>query len=157
MKSCIIFFLLLFIASCTETNETSETTPATSVTIAQAQLRDLSDAFTVSSEVTVYRRSYVASRLSGLVEEVLFEEGEHVNKGEVLARLDVRQQQTELKSALAAMEEARDVFERNQSLYESNAISRAEYLTTQRNFEQTASEVEQLELQIEFGEIKAPI
>jgi membrane fusion protein (multidrug efflux system) len=157
MKPGAIILLLLFLASCTETNDRSEAPAAASITVAEAQLRDLSDAFSVSSEVIAYRRSYVASRISGLIEEVFFEEGQHVNKGDVLARMDVRQQQTELRRANAALAEAADVYDRNQSLFASNAISRAEYLTSQRNLEQAESEAERLELEIEFGEVKAPI
>jgi membrane fusion protein, multidrug efflux system len=55
------------------------------------------------------------------------------------------------------MEEARDAFERSGQLYESDAISHAEYLTTKRNFEQAESDVELLKLQVEFGEIRAPV
>lgn len=130
---------------------------ATSITVAQAEIRDLSASFTVASEVVAYKRSYVASRLSGLVEEVNFEEGQMVRQNEVLARLDVRQQRIELRRSQAALNEVRDIFDRTQILFESGAATRAELLTAQRNLEQAESDVARLELSIGFGEIKAPI
>lgn len=158
MKNTLLFTLSFFLWSCSGESETGETSSSeVVVTSAEVQTRNLSDAFTVSSEVIAYRRSYVSARVSGLVEEVLYEESQQVNRGDVLAEIDVRQQRVGLRSANAALEEARDIFEQNQVLYESNAISRAEYLSSQRALEQAKSHVEQLELQIEFGTIRSPM
>ncbi|TVR37113.1 MAG: efflux RND transporter periplasmic adaptor subunit, partial [Balneolaceae bacterium] len=158
MKKTILFALSLFLWSCsgeTETGDSSST--SISVTSAEVQTRNLSETFSVSSEVVAYRRSYVASRISGLVEEVRYEEGQYVNRGDILAQMDVRQQQIDLRRANAALEETRDVYERNQVLLETNSISRAEYLSSRRALDQAQSDVDQLELQIEFGTVRAPI
>ncbi len=158
MKNTLLFALSIFLWSCSGETETGETSSSeVVVTSAEVQTRNLSDTFTVSSEVIAYRRTYVAARISGLVEEVHYEETQQVNRGDVLAEIDVRQQRIDLRRANAALEEARDVFERNQTLYESDAISRAEYLSSQRALEQAESDVEQLELQIEFGTVRAPM
>ena len=153
----ILFLLFVFINACENDNETASATQAASVTIAESELRDLSHSFTVSSEVVAYTRSYVASRISGLVEEVHFEEGQSVSRGDILVQVDVRQQQTDLRRARALLEEARDIRDRNETLYERDAISRSELLTSRRNLEQAESEVERLELEIEYGTIRSPI
>ncbi len=158
LKTLLLFALSLFFWSCsgeTETGDSSSTSIA--VTSAEVQSRNLSETFSVSSEVVAYRRSYVASRISGLVEEVRYEEGQPINRGDILVQMDVRQQQIDLRRANAALDEARDVYERNQVLIERNSISRAEYLSSRRALEQAQSDVEQLELQIEFGTVRAPI
>ncbi|TVQ05421.1 MAG: efflux RND transporter periplasmic adaptor subunit [Balneolaceae bacterium] len=155
-----LFFLLIVIisVSCSEAgDQNSETRLVTPVTVAVAELRDLSDAFTVSSEVVAYKRSYVASRISGLVEEVNFEEGEIVRNGDIMAKIDIRLQQTELRRALAVLNEAEDVYERTFTLFESGAVSRADLMTAERSLEQARSEVERLELAVEFGSVRAPI
>ena len=160
-KAFILFSIsvlfLLFMVSCEPTEETSGSGSATSITAAEAQVRDLTDAFTVSSEVIAYKRSYVASRLSGLVEQVNVEEGEAVQAGDVMASLDVRQQRADLRRAEAALRESRDIFERTQTLFESEAATRAELLTAERNFEQAEIDVERLQLTIEFGTVRSPI
>ena len=148
---------LLSLISCNSSEESSATSSATSITAAEAQTRDLSEAFTVSSEVVAYKRSYVASRLSGLVEEVHYEEGQAVTHGDVLARLDVRQQQIDLRRSQAALRELKDVFERTEILYESEAATRAELLTAERNLEQAESDVERLQLAIDFGTVRSPM
>jgi len=132
-------------------------TSAISVTAAEIETRDLSDSFSISSEVVAYKRAYVASRISGLVEEVHFEEGQAVYLGDILAQIDVRLQQSQLRELRAVLEEARDIRERNEVLYERDAISRAELLSSRRNLEQAESNVERLELEIEYGTVRAPI
>lgn len=158
LKLLSLLALVLLLVSCSDEAETEAGgSDAVPVTFAEVQTRNLSDTFTVSSEVVAYRRSYVAARISGLVEEVRYEEGQRVSRGDILAQMDVRQQQTGLRRTLAALEETQDIYERNQILFESNAISQAEYQTSKRALDQTESEVEQLELQIEFGTVRAPI
>ncbi len=151
-------FLLTFLISCNSSDSPpADQRPAPPVTVSTSEIRDLSDAFTVSSEVIAYKRSYVASRISGLIEEVNFEEGQSVRTGDVMAVIDTRQQQTELRRARAALIEATDIYKRTAVLFESDAVSRAELLTARRNLEQAESDVERLELTISFGSVKAPI
>lgn len=160
MKNIPFFLLLAFsflIFSCSDEKESSSGTSAISVTVAVTETRDLSDSFTISSEVVAYKRAYVASRVSGLIEEVHFEEGQPVNRNDILARIDVRMQRTQLRQVQAALEEAIDIRERNELLYERDAIPRAELLTSRRNQEQAESDVEQLDLEIEYGTVRAPI
>ena len=156
-KYIALFFSLILIIGCSDEATESTSESATSITSAQAELRDLSASFSVSAEIEAYTRVYIASRMSGLIDEVHFEEGEQVNRGDLLAKLDIRQQQIELRRANATLSEARDAYERTEQLFERDAATRAEYLTAQRDFEQAKSDVELLELMIDFGSIKAPM
>lgn len=153
----LLIFCLSALSCDGESNRTAGSASATSITIAEVETRDLSDAFTISSEVIAYKRSYVASRTSGLIEHVYKEEGQAVNRGDLLASIDIRQQQTDFRRAKAALSEAEDVLERTEILYERDAAPRAELLTARRNVEQAESDLERLQLEIEFGEIRAPI
>lgn len=160
MKKIMISILLLFSIltfSCIEEERPTRESPAISVTFAEVETRDLPSSFTVSSEVVAYKRAYVASRITGLIEEVHFEEGQIVKEGDILSRIDVRMQQTRLRQARAALEETRDIRDRNELLYDRDVIAQSDLLTSRRNFEQAESEVEQLELEIEYGTVRAPI
>ncbi|GEM_PF-436971 len=152
-----VTFTLFFLSCSDDHTEVSNQVSRSSITVAEAIYRDLSQKFTVSAEVESYRRIYVASRIAGLVEDVRFEEGNRVRKGDIMARIDTRQQQVELRRALVAFEEARDAFERAEQLFESDAISHAEYLTIKRNLELAENDVDLLKLHVEFGEIRAPV
>lgn len=54
------------------------------------------------------RQSHIASRLPGMLAEVSVQEGEHVQQGQLLARLDSRPLQAEIVRADAAVQQARD-------------------------------------------------
>ncbi|TVQ67204.1 MAG: efflux RND transporter periplasmic adaptor subunit [Balneolaceae bacterium] len=157
MITIITGIMLTAITGCGESPELPASEPVVSVTVAGSETRDLTDEFAVSSEVVAYRRVYIASRLSALVEEVNAEEGVFVREGDVLARLDVRQQQSDLSRAAVLLEESRDNYDRTRRLYEQGAVSEAEYLTVKRLYEQRRAEAERLELVIEFGTIHAPM
>ena len=158
LKILIITTLSISVSSCSQPDQDSADSPsAASITTAEAEIRNLSDEFTVSSEVTAYKRVYVASRISGVIEEVNFEEGDHVNPGDVMARLDVREQEINLRRAITALNEAEDVYRRIESLFKRDAVAEAEYLSAKRALEQAEAEVEHLKLLVEYGEIKAPI
>ncbi len=153
----IVGGIFILLVSCDDENDTtSDAERSTTVTSFEAQERNLSQEFSVSAEVQAYQKVFVASRISGVVEEVNFEEGEVVEQGETMARLDVRQHQAELRRAEAVLDEARDSYEASKKLYERDAISRSEYLEDKRDYEQADSEVELLQLNVDFGEIKSP-
>lgn len=150
--------VLLILNSCNgESSEAESGVSATTVTSAKTELRDMSSEFSVSSEVIAYKRVYVASRISGLIEEVNFEEGQRVQRGDLMARIDMRQQHIELRRARAALVEVEDVYNRTRQLLEQDAATRAEFLTAERDLEQLKSDIELLELFIEYGEIRAPM
>ncbi len=157
LKTSSVLIILLIISACNDDPEGSDSTQAAPITVAEVETRDLSDRFTISSEVVAYTRSYIASRVSGLIEDVHYEEGDQVDRGDVMAKLDVRQQQIQLRRARAELEEARDINERNEALFEREAISRAELLASRRALVQSESEVERLELEIEYGTVTSPI
>ena len=149
--------LLLFLVACqSQNNDTEESVSRTSITTATAEYRDLSHRFQTSAEVVPYQRIYVASRISGLVEEVHFEEGDAVNKGDLMARIDTRLDQNELERAKISLEESRAQFERTEELFRNNAVSQAEYLADKHQFQLAESEVRRLELLIDYGSIRAP-
>src|SRR5207253_649398 len=58
----------------------------------------------------------VSADLPGVVAEIDFDSGRGVNKGDVLVRLDTKQEQAQLAAAIAQRDLARLAFERNKEL-----------------------------------------
>ena len=153
----LFLFILVFSSGCSEQQETSSSQPSISVILAEIEVRDLSDEITLSSDVVAYRRIYIASRISALVEQVNAEEGDFVREGAVLAELDVRQQQSDLRRAMILLEESHDLYERTSRLYEQQLVAEAEYHTAKRLMQQRSAEAERLKLAVEFGTVLAPM
>ncbi|MBW6477815.1 MAG: efflux RND transporter periplasmic adaptor subunit [Bacteroidales bacterium] len=153
-----ILALVLWIASCNSSSErASEGQRSQSILTSTAQKRDLSDIRTVSAPVVAYLRVYITARTAGQVMEVNFEEGDRVRKGQVLARLDTRRQQAQLRNAEATLKEARLNYDRQKTLFEQDVITPAEFENAQVALERAEAEKELWRVEVDLGEISAPI
>lgn len=98
--------------------------------------------------VAAVRGVVVSADLPGVVESIQFESGRHVRSGDVLVRLDTRQERAQRTAADAQLHLARLNYERAKTLYEQNVIAKAEY-------DRLAAEAQQAEARL--GEIDATI
>jgi membrane fusion protein, multidrug efflux system len=154
----VILLLLLIVSACgNNENGQDRTTRAVPVVTARAEIRDLSNVRTVSAPVVAYKRIYITSRTAGQVLEVPFEEGDRVRQGDLLARLDTRRQQAQLRNARVAMAEARRNYERSKQLFDEEVISPADYELAQTTLEQAESDLEFWTVEVDLGEIRAPV
>jgi membrane fusion protein, multidrug efflux system len=98
----------------------------------------------------------VSADLPGMVERILFESGQAVRQGDVLAVLDTKQEQAQLAALEAQRELARVTFERMQGLLNERVISQAEFDRATADFRQTDARVGEVRAVIERKKIRAP-
>lgn len=98
----ISFVLLLSGAGCRQTADSGEEQPAV-VELTALEERDLHESVTVSGQVSAYAEVKVLAELPGRIEEVHVCLGDRVEKGELLLRLDSRDQEVQLQQAEAAL------------------------------------------------------
>jgi len=91
----------------------------------------------------------VASRLSGFVDRVNVDLGDHVSRGQVLLTIDdrdvqakVQQARSNVASAKAALADARFNYDRYRDLYKQGAASRQEYERIKRNFDTARAQLQ---------------
>lgn len=96
------------------------------------QYREVAQTYSAEGVVEATRQSTVSAQISGRVKEVLFDVGDTVKKGQVLVRIDEREavqemagSQAQVMQAQAAMQNARENYERARRLYEQKFISQA--------------------------------
>jgi RND family efflux transporter MFP subunit len=113
----------------------------------------------------------VRSRLSGYIEQIRFNDGDIVKKGDVLFVIDQRPFQIALKQSEAEFEQAKadhrqaqSSFERVESLKDSRAISQEEYdqrkhllYAAAARVDAAAANVERARLDLRFTVVTAPI
>lgn len=112
---------------------------------------------TLSGVVEPIRNVGVNSRLAGALRSVEVEEGDTVAAGAVLARLDDRELQAQLRSARASYEVARSAAERAEQLLEQHTITAAEAEREFAAYDVAAAQLEQLRTRTEFATVQAPI
>ena len=92
----------------------------------------------------------------GVVESIVFESGAHVRAGQMLVRLDTRQERAQLTSAEAQHELDRTRLERGKKLFEQQLISHAEYDDLTAQFTQSEAAVSVIQASIDRKTIRAP-
>ncbi|GAB4250267.1 MAG: efflux RND transporter periplasmic adaptor subunit [Candidatus Methylacidiphilales bacterium] len=98
----------------------------------------------------------LTAELSGVLQSIDVENGADVQKGQVLMRLDTKQEEAELASAEALLRLAKVNLERAKSLAESGDITQSEYDASLAAFDEAAARVAQWRATINKKVIRAP-
>lgn len=99
----------------------------------------------------------VFARTSNRIVELLVEEGQKVEKGQLLLRLDDDIQKTAYQKALSNAEKARKEFERSRVLYTDKLISEQAFTDIQFELRQLELALEDALRQLEYTRVTAPI
>ncbi|MEI8210895.1 MAG: efflux RND transporter periplasmic adaptor subunit [Planctomycetota bacterium] len=148
-----------------------KTRPAPLVTIASAKKESVSQFINCLGTVTAFNSVSVKSRVDGELVDVAFREGQMVEAGQLLARIDPRgfeaardQTQGQLQRDLAALELARLNFERSKNLTSETSLSQQErdefdaiYKQAQAVVDVDRAALANTELQVTYTKITSPI
>lgn len=111
----------------------------------------------VAGSVEPLRGIQLAARTDGVVAEVAVEAGDRVRAGQVLARIDVSEQEAELARAEASLREAQANFDRLDALRARDFVDAASVVTARAALEVAESEVALWRTRVGFGRIEASI
>jgi membrane fusion protein, multidrug efflux system len=98
----------------------------------------------------------VSADLPGVVDRIAFDSGKAVEKGEILAELDTRQERAQLAAIEAQRDLARLNYERMKALLSDRAISQAEFDRAMAEQRQTDAQVGEIHATIQRKTIRAP-
>jgi membrane fusion protein (multidrug efflux system) len=117
--------------------------------IAQAQVQDLRQTLSLTGALRAVSQAAVKARIAGEVQAVLVREGEAVQAGQVLVKMDVREYESRaaqtrgaLQAARAQLDIATKARENNRALLEKNFISKNAFDNAQSQFEIARANVE---------------
>ncbi len=98
----------------------------------------------------------ISADLPGTVERILFDSGQAVREGEVLAILDTRQEQAQLAASEAQSELARLTYDRMKGLLDDRIVSKAEFDQATAGHRQADAQVREARAAIDRKTIRAP-
>lgn len=141
------------------------------MTVAHPTVKPIVEWDEFTGRFTAIDRVEIRARVSGYLESIAFKDGEIVEKGDLLFKVDPRPFEAELaaakadlSSAAAALENARAENERGKRLLAREALSQEEADRRERALKQAAAaqaaakaRVDQAALNLEFTEVRAPI
>jgi len=111
---------------------------------------------TYPAKVEANRHTDLSFQVGGPIIKVYIKPGEKVKKGEVLAKIDPRDFQNDLKIAEANLKEAKSDYERYAKLVKSGAVARADYEKRVKNYEVAKSDYKIAEKALHDTVLKAP-
>jgi multidrug efflux system membrane fusion protein len=154
------------------TNAKAATSQVIQVAVATSERTDLPVYLTGLGTVTAFNTVSIKSRVDGQLVQVAFKEGQHVNKGELLAVIDPRpydvqlsQAQAQLFKDQASLRDAKLNYERYKGLLQDSGAMSQQQVDTQKSvadqLEGTVlsdqAAIENAKLQLSYCRITAPV
>ena len=168
LVTALLASLLLVGCSAAEEAPAPQAVPVRTLTVTEGPIANVIE---LPGRVEPVRTAEVRARVTGIVEQRLYQEGTDVRAGQPLFRIDPRelrasyaQTKASLDRARATATNARAVVERYRPLVAENAISRQEYdaaLAASReadaNVAQIRAQLDAASLQLGYTTVRAPI
>tara|TARA_R110002110_G_C13470397_1_gene720538 strand:- start:18135 stop:19301 length:1167 start_codon:yes stop_codon:yes gene_type:complete len=118
---------------------------------------DKSDAIrSFPGRVDATQRAELAFRVSGRVQEILVNEGDMVEQGEVLARLDPSDYELILEDRQATYDNTLSNFERGKELVEDGNISRMDFDRMEASFRSASAALSQARKNLDYTVLTSP-
>ena len=140
-----------------ETTEVEETVFAIPVETQTIITGDITSTYDTTAILEAREEAFVVARASGIIEEIFVEEGDYVEKGQVLAQLDKRRYELNLSKALADLAGIESELEKVNKVYSKKLISDDTYDKLTSQFESAKASVRLAELDLKEATITAPI
>lgn len=165
----ILFTTAVFAGSGSAANaEMSGTIP---VAVMESKLVDYQPKLTLSGAIAARSLVNVSFRLNGQVVERMVDVGQHVDKGEILARIDNVEQQANMRVAQASQDaahaqlvQAEASFKRQQALLAQGFTTRSQFdqaqqvlRTAQSTLKNAESQLSNAQDELSYTELRAPV
>jgi len=127
------------------------------VEIAQVTAGDAAAIYSGTANLEADSQAIVVARTAGIVLQVLAEEGDRVQTGQVLARLDDARLKLERERALANLHKAERALKRAKELFRRKLGSREEFDNARATLESEKVAFKLADLELSYAVISAPI
>lgn len=158
---CLITCSSLVLTSCggKKQSDTAAKLAAEAVPVEAARVEqgDVSAYYATTATLVAENESQVASKITGIIQRVLVEEGDKVSAGQALAVLDEAQYRLEVTRAEANLARLESDFKRNQDLFNRNLISAEAFDRVRFEMESQKATLELARLNVTHSTIRAPI
>lgn len=167
---CAMFLVTLLVSGCAKTPPGAAALKPPEVLVGLPLVREVTDFEIFTGRTESSRRVDIRARATGYLEQAPFSEGARVKEGDLLFAIDPRPYRAELTRAEATLNQARAAqnrserdYDRAQTLFARQALSREEYdrLISGRDEAKAAvgvaeANVELAKLSLQYTEVRAP-
>ncbi len=118
---------------------------------------DVYAVYSGTAPIEAFAQADVIAKVPGEVREILVEEGDDVESGQILARLDGDRLRLELNESRARLRKLERDYERNKDLREKGLISEGDFEKIQYELEALQASYNLASLELDYTQIRAPI
>jgi RND family efflux transporter MFP subunit len=111
----------------------------------------------VHGNVEAKQNLRISPEINGRIEKIHVEEGERVQKNELLVSLDKSLIRKNIEEVETSLDHARTVYQRQKNLWEQEIGSEIKYLEAKNNKERLERKLSTLQTQLDKADIKAPV
>jgi RND family efflux transporter MFP subunit len=111
---------------------------------------------TVFGNVEADQYAKISPEMNGQIRTIHVNEGQRVNKGELMVSLNTDASRSSLNEARTSSQLAKTTFEKQESLWREGIGSEIQYLQAKSQKESAEARVNMLEAQLEMAQIRAP-
>lgn len=163
MKLQLSIIALLFLASACGSNEADtnsndqQNAKRVAVYVQEVQPSTFRHYLNIQGDVESDKTIMITPKVGATVEKIHVRAGDNVKKGDVLAELDGKITESQIKQVETQLELAKTVYERQKNLRAQNIGSEIEFLQAKTQYESAQSQLSTLSNQFEFYTIRATI
>ncbi len=139
-----------------ESEEEEEVAPVPVETSKPAR-GDVLAIYSGTAPIEAFAEADVIAKVEGEIREVLVEEGDNVEEGQILARLDGDRLRLELNESSARLRKMQRDFERNKDLREKGLLSEGDFEKLQFDLESLQASFNLASLELDYTQVRAPI
>ena len=129
----------------------------TAVTVAAVEQKNIVEWNEFTGRVEPVQSVEIRPRVSGYIQEVKFQSGQLVKKGDVLFTIDPRWNQAVFDQRQAEYDQAKNEANRTAVLLKGNAISTEEADARKAHYEEAKAMLDSAKLDLEYTVVRAPI
>lgn len=118
---------------------------------------DVFAVYSGTAPIEAFAQADVIAKVAGEIREILVEEGDDVDEGQILARLDGDRLRLELNESRARLRKLQRDFARNKDLKEKGLISEGDFENIQYELEALEASYNLASLELDYTQIRAPI
>ena len=131
--------------------------PAIPVEAAKVVNEDVAAVYAGTATLEADEQATVVSQITGVVLEIYAEEGDYVDAGQVLARVETDRYRLRVEQAGAALKRLETDFQRKKELFERELVSADDFERVSAEFQAQKAEYDLAKLDLAYTSIRAPI
>lgn len=145
-----LFFLIIFL-------NLRRSPPAEKVTTEKVKYGSLVSRVSATGTLKAQAQVNLQAQVMGTVDQLLVQEGDWVNKNDLLLKLDQKSYQAQLVQTRSRFEQALASFNRVESLYAKQLVSTEQYEAAKTAYEAAQAQYDQAKDQLDKTVLRAPI